>query len=198
MYILCKYLILGKAFLLFSLYTQHHSHQPPHVLLFFFFFVSSFFEICFGVWERRRSGAAKLTFTGVWPPVILSTPSLCGAQPSETSDRRAKGEWSTQASPAALSLPSAEVWCTDTHSPKKESSFFFFLNPERHLCSLLDRKQRRSVLVCECVCVWVCVYVCVGRVVVGEAANKDWSERCNQQDAALHDWVSHLLPNSEP
>lgn len=83
-YILCKYRILWV--LLFSLRAPHTSSQPRCFLL------PLFLEMCLAVWERRRSCATKLTFAGVWPPpVILSTPSLCGAQPSETTDRRTEG-----------------------------------------------------------------------------------------------------------
>lgn len=54
----------------------------------------------------KRSYAAKLTFIGVCPPpVILSTPSLCGAQPSKTSDRQANGSGGLQQH-NTLSLPS--------------------------------------------------------------------------------------------
>lgn len=41
--------------------------------------------------------AAKSTFSEVChPPVILSTPSLCGAQPSKTSDRQSNGSGGLQ------------------------------------------------------------------------------------------------------
>lgn len=45
----------------------------------------------------KQRFAAKLTFSEVChPPVILSTPSLCGAQPSKTSDRQSNGSGGLQ------------------------------------------------------------------------------------------------------
>lgn len=79
----------------------------------------------------KRHFAAKLTFTGVCPPpVILSTPSLCGAQPSKTSDRQANGSGGLQQH-NTLSLPS--LWPvarfnahTYTHKRRKA----IFCNPD--------------------------------------------------------------------
>lgn len=131
LYILCKYQILHQDFLLLSLFTL--TALPPTTPGVFFYFIFSpfpffpfFSEICFGVWERRRSCAAKLTFTGVWPPpVILSTPSLCGAQPSETSDRRAEG--SGQHNPPPLpSLCPVQRCDVHTHTAQRRKAHIFF------------------------------------------------------------------------
>lgn len=79
-------------------------------LAFFILQSSSFFSFfwCVGasVLLGKRCFRAKLTFTGVCPPpVILSTPSPCGAQPSKTSDRQANGSGGLQQH-NTLSLPS--------------------------------------------------------------------------------------------
>lgn len=74
----------------------------------FYTTVIFFFFWCVGasVLLGKRCFRAKLTFTGVCPPpVILSTPSPCGAQPSKTSDRQANGSGGLQQH-NTLALPS--------------------------------------------------------------------------------------------
>lgn len=77
----------------------------------------------------KRRFAGKLTFTGVChPPVILSTPSVCGVQPSKTSDRQSNGGGGLQQH-NTLSLPSL---CpavrfnayTHTHTDKRRKDTF--------------------------------------------------------------------------
>lgn len=69
-------------------------------------FLYMFWWVRASVLLGKRRFAAKLTFTGVChPPVILSTPSLCGVQPSKTSDRQSNGGGGLQQH-NTLSLPS--------------------------------------------------------------------------------------------
>lgn len=98
-------------------YIVMHAHDPTCFmqifkcvgLAFYKLQLSPFFLFwCVGASALlgKRCFAAKLTFTGVCPPpVILSTPSLCGAQPSKTSDRQANGSGGLQQH-NTLSLPS--------------------------------------------------------------------------------------------
>lgn len=81
---------------------------------------------CVGASELlgKRCFAAKLTFTGVCPPpVILSTPSLCGAQPSKTSDRQANGSGGLQQH-NTLSLPSLCPVARFSAHTKEEKAIF--------------------------------------------------------------------------
>lgn len=184
MYILCKYRILCETFLLFHLYTWHNFLQPPQQF-FFSFFLSAFLLFLKSVLVCGSVGAPVQPN---WHSLECGLLSFCQHHHCvELSQARhltagQKGGVVNTIPPAALFLPSAEVWCTDTRSPKKESSYFL-KNAKHRLCFLLNRKQRRSVLVCPCACISMCVCRWEGG---GGVAWLEWGRlqtRIDQRDA---------------
>lgn len=124
LYILCKYPILRGI----------PSTNSSSVLFFpLFCCVGAPALLCF---------AAKLTFTGVCPPpVILSTPSLCGAQPSKTSDRQANGSGGLQQHNTLLLPPLRPVvrFYVQTHTTKRRGAI------PCSVSSLLSGKKKKKI-----------------------------------------------------